>query len=198
MREPLTDEKLAAMLVRGPRPTRVVLAEHDPAWTARFTARAAQLREALGARVRLVEHIGSTAVPGLAAKPVLDIMAAMDTLEEADARLPLLAASGYALRATGMRERLFLQRAAESGTPAVNLHLVTLASWPRRKERRFRDRLRAHPEEAALYAALKRDLAGRFGSDMEGYTRAKTALIQEIMDRAADEAGLLREDVRET
>ena len=174
------------------------IADPDPLWPTLYEAEAQRLRHDLGPALRALEHIGSTAVPGLAAKPVLDIMAAMDTLEEADARLPLLAASGYALRATGMRERLFLQRAAESGTPAVNLHLVTLASWPRRKERRFRDRLRAHPEEAAAYAALKRDLAARLGTDPEAYTRAKTALIQEIMDRAADEAGLPREDVWET
>ncbi|HVG47060.1 MAG TPA: GrpB family protein [Rubellimicrobium sp.] len=169
----------------------------DPFWPALYEREAQRLVRVLGPCLQAIEHIGSTAVPGLAAKPVLDIMAAVVTLEEADARLPLLAALGYGLHATGLRERLVLQRAAQPGRPAVNLHIVTLASWPTRRERRFRNRLRAHPEEATLYAALKRDLAGRFGSDMEGYTRAKTALIQEIMDRVADEAGEAREDVRE-
>jgi GrpB-like predicted nucleotidyltransferase (UPF0157 family) len=89
-----------------------------------------------------------------------------------------------------MTDRLFLQKA---GPPAANLHLVTLASWPTRKERRFRDRLLAHPEEAAAYGAFKRDLVLRFRDDPEGYTRAKTPLIQEIMDREADEAGRARE-----
>jgi len=174
------------------------IVDPDPFWPALYESEARRLARDLGAALRALEHIGSTAVPGLAAKPVLDIMAAVDSLEEADARLPALAGSGYALHATGMRERLFLQRAAQPGRPAVNLHIVTLASWPRRKERRFRDRLRAHPEEAAAYAALKRALASRFGADMEGYTRAKTALIQEIMDRAADASGHPREDVWET
>jgi GrpB-like predicted nucleotidyltransferase (UPF0157 family) len=93
-----------------------------------------------------------------------------------------------------MRGRLFLQRDA---APAANLHVVTFDSWPNHKERLFRDRLRARPEEAAAYGALKRDLSRRLGEDMEAYTRAKTALIQEIMDRAADEAGRPREGVRE-
>ena len=174
------------------------IADPDPLWPVLYEAEARRLAQDLGPALRALEHIGSTAVPGLAAKPVLDIMAAVATLEEADARLPLLAASGYALRATGMRERLFLQRAPSPDRPAANLHIVTLASWPGRKERRFRDHLRAHPEEAALYAALKRDLAPRFGADLEGYTRAKTALIQEIMDRAANASGEAREDVWET
>jgi GrpB-like predicted nucleotidyltransferase (UPF0157 family) len=173
------------------------VADPDPHWPALYEAEAHRLAQALGPALRALEHVGSTAVPGLAAKPILDIMAAVDSLEEADARLPALAAQGYALRPTSMRGRLFLQRPAAPAAPAVNLHVVTLASWPSRKERRFRDRLRAHPEEAAAYAALKRDLAARLGHDPEAYTRAKTALIQQIMDRAADEDGLPREDVWE-
>ncbi len=174
------------------------IVDPDPFWPALYEAEARRLARALGPCLHAIEHVGSTAVPGLAAKPILDIMAAVDSLEEADARLPALDALGYAPRPTGMRERLFLQRAAAPGVAAANLHIVTLASWPTRKERRFRDRLRAHPEEAAAYAALKRDLALRLGHDPEAYTRAKTALIQKIMDRAADEEDRPREDVWET
>ena len=180
----------------SPRP--VEIADPDPRWPALYEAEAARLREALGPALRAIEHVGSTAVPGLAAKPILDIMAAVDDVAEVAARLPALERLSYDLRPTDMPGRLYLRRLPQGGDLPVHLHVVTLASWPSRKERRFRDRLRAHPEEAAAYAALKRDLAARLGTDPEAYTRAKTALIQEIMDRAADEAGLPREDVWET
>lgn len=170
------------------------IADPDPLWPALYEAEAARLRPALGPALRALEHIGSTAVPGLAAKPILDVMAALDSLAEAEIRLPALAALGYALRPTDMTDRLLLHR---PGRPSVNLHVVTLASWPHRKERRFRDRLCAMPSEAAAYAALKRDIAARHGEDIKAYTRAKTALIQEIMDRDADESGRPREDVWE-
>ncbi len=174
------------------------IADPDPLWPAAYEAEAARLRAALGPTLAAMEHVGSTSVPGLAAKPVIDIMAALDRLGDADPHLPALRALGYEPRVTDMKDRLFLQRPASEDIPAVNLHLVTLASWPTRKERFFRDRLRAHPEEAAAYGELKRDLARRFGEDVEGYTRAKTALIQEIMDRADDEEGRPREDLWET
>jgi GrpB-like predicted nucleotidyltransferase (UPF0157 family) len=170
----------------------------DPLWPALFEAEARRLSDALGPALRALEHVGSTSVPGLAAKPILDVMAALDDLGDLAPRLSALAALGYELRPTDMSGRLYLRREPRDGDLPVHLHVVTLDAWPSCKERRFRDRLRAHPEEAAAYAALKRDLARRFRDDREGYTRAKTALIQEIMDRAADEAGLPREDVWET
>jgi GrpB-like predicted nucleotidyltransferase (UPF0157 family) len=170
------------------------IADPDPDWPALYDAEAARLRPAFGPDLRALEHVGSTAVPGLAAKPILDIMAAVDLLPQAEARLPALQALGYRLVPTTMPERLLLQRET---APAVNLHIVTFASWPSRKERLFRDRLRARPDEAAAYGTLKRELGRRFDSDIEAYTRAKTALIQEIMDRAADEAGRPRQQAWE-
>jgi GrpB-like predicted nucleotidyltransferase (UPF0157 family) len=168
------------------------IADPNPDWPALYESEAQRLRLAFGPALRAVEHVGSTAVPGLAAKPVIDVMAALDDLAQA----PLLAleALGYRLVPTTMRERLLLQREA---APVVNLHVVTWASFPTRKERRFRDRLRAHPEEAAAYGVLKRDLAARFGGDLDAYTRAKTTLIQQILDRDADESGRPREEVWE-
>jgi GrpB-like predicted nucleotidyltransferase (UPF0157 family) len=168
----------------------------DPRWPAHYIAEAERLRAAFGPALREMEHVGSTSVPGLAAKPVIDIMAAVESLPEAEARLPALNELGYVVVPTDMPMRLFLQRAATEDLLATNLHIVTQASWPRRKERLFRDRLIAHPEEAAAYGELKRVLIGQF-DDLGAYTRAKTALIQEIMDRAADETGSPRESVWE-
>lgn len=160
-------------------------------WPRAFATEAA----ALSARVpafREIEHIGSTAVPGLAAKPVIDMMAAVLDLAEAERALPTLAARGYTLIDTGMRNRFFLQR---PGAPACNLHIVTLDSWPRRRERLMRDALLADPQARADYAALKRDLAAAHGDDLVAYTRAKTAFVQRLMDEVHVRLGLPPQDV---
>jgi GrpB-like predicted nucleotidyltransferase (UPF0157 family) len=174
------------------------IADPDPRWPARYEEAAAEVARVLGPRLRAVEHVGSTAVPGLPAKPVIDVMAAVDAL--GDVPLPALAALGFEPRDTGMRGRLFLRREAEAtdgGHPAVHLHVVPWDGFLGRKERRFRDRLRAHPEEARAYGEVKRALAAAHGDDADAYTRAKTAFIQEVMDRDADERGLPREEVWE-
>lgn len=171
----------------------IEVAAYDPRWPTLYAAEARRLGAALGGALRAIEHVGSTAVPGLAAKPLIDAMAAVDDLDALDAAA--LGALGYAEVATPMRARRLFRREGAGDLP-VHLHVVTLASWPDRKERRFRDRLRAHPEEARAYGDLKRRLAGE-AADIDAYTRAKTALIQEIADRAADEAGLPRRPVWE-
>lgn len=171
------------------------IADPDPLWPEAYEAVAAEVARALGPALRLVEHVGSTAVPGLPAKPVIDVMAAVDALGEVP--LPALRGLGFEPRVTGMRGRLFLRREARAGAPAVHLHVVTLDSFPRRKERRFRDRLRLHPEEARAYGELKRALASLHGDDMDAYTRAKTAFIQGALDRDADERGVPREEAWE-
>lgn len=168
----------------------IEIAPYDPAWPAAFEAEAQALR-ALAPAILALDHIGSTAVPGLAAKPVIDMMAAVQRLTDATALVPTLAARGYRLVETGMRNRLFLQR------PGFNLHIVTLDSWPRRKERLMRDALIADPQAAAAYAALKRQLATAHPEDMAAYTRAKTAFVQRIMDQVHDRHGWPREDVWE-
>ncbi len=177
------------------------IAGPDPLWPAHYEAVAAEVARTLGPGLRAVEHVGSTSVPGLPAKPVIDVMAAVDALGEVP--LPALAALGYEVRVTGMRGRLFLRREARPAggpkvaRPAVHLHVVPWDGFLARKERRFRDRLRAHPEEARAYGEVKRALAAAHGEDVDAYTRAKTAFIQEVMDRDAAERGLPREEVWE-
>ena len=166
----------------------ITIAPYDPAWPRTYATEATQLRQLLPL-LRDLEHIGSTSVPGLAAKPVIDIMAAVDSLDEVTPHLPALAPHGYAVVDAGMHDRLFLQRAG------FNLHIVTLASWPRRKERLMRDALIADPSAATEYAALKRQLALVHGDDLPAYTRAKTAFVQGIMDQIHDRLGWPREDV---
>lgn len=168
----------------------IVIAAPDPVWPQLYAAEAEVLHRLLP-NLRALEHVGSTAVPGLAAKPVIDVMGALDSLSDLLPYQPTLTARGYRMVETGMRDRHFLQR------PGFNLHIVTLASWPRRKERLMRDALIADPKAAGRYAALKRDLAARHGDDMLAYTYAKTAFIQDLMDQVHDRLGWPREDVWE-
>lgn len=171
----------------------ITILPYQHVWPVLYVHEAATLTALVPAFCR-IEHIGSTAVPGLAAKPVIDIMAAVNDLDEGQEALPDLARRGYLLVDLGMRHRLFLQRARD---PAVNLHIVALPTWATRKERLMRDALIADPQAMADYAALKRDLATLHPDDMVAYTAAKTAFVQDLMDRVNDRLGLPRIDVWE-
>jgi len=178
---PLTDEGLAAVLVRGPRPVRVTLSEYDPTWPARFDARAAELREILGDRARPIEHIGSTAVPGLAAKPVVDIVVGIEDPDDEMAYLPELEAAGYDLRVREPGHRCL--RIGEPDEP-VNLHCYPPDHAEIRKYLIFRDRLRDDDDDRRLYEATKRSLADREWPDMNYYAEAKRPVIDAILGRA--------------
>jgi GrpB-like predicted nucleotidyltransferase (UPF0157 family) len=133
-----------------------------------------------------VEHVGSTAVPGLPAKPVIDLMACVDDLEEVND--PALETFGYRMVPADMPQRLFYRREDYDST-AYHLHVVTAESWSTRNERLLRDHLLSHPADRERYAARKRELMEKFGPG-DAYTRGKTALIQELTDAARAERGL--------
>lgn len=160
--------------------------EYDRAWPVRAAAARAELIP-LGV-FDAVEHIGSTSVPGLAAKPVIDLMAAAASLDRVAAAEDALAGLGYRRSATGMPGRLFYYR-DEDGVRAYQLHVVPAATWDTRNERLLRDHLRQHPEDARRYAELKQRLAAEHTDGTE-YTKAKTELIQELTDRARADRGL--------
>jgi GrpB-like predicted nucleotidyltransferase (UPF0157 family) len=181
MAEPLTEEALAAVLLRGLRPTRVTLVEHDPAWAQRFETRAAELRAALGARLLLLEHIGSTSVPGLVAKPVVDITIAVDDPDDEPAYVADLEALGYDLRAREPGHRCL--RIGEPDEP-VNLHVYGPGAPDIDRTLAFRDRLRADRGDRELYARTKQELATREWPDMNFYAEAKGPVIEAIIERA--------------
>ena len=133
-----------------------------------------------------IEHVGSTAVPGLPAKPVIDLMASVDDLDEVNTGA--LDTLGYRMESTDMPARLFYRREDYDST-AYHLHVVTAESWPTRNERLLRDHLLAHPADRDRYAALKRELMDKFGPGL-AYTRGKTELIQELTDAARAARGL--------
>ncbi|PRX47577.1 GrpB-like predicted nucleotidyltransferase (UPF0157 family) [Prauserella shujinwangii] len=181
MADALDDATLSAKLVRGLRRTRVVLADHDPGWAARFEVRAAELRTVLGERARLVEHIGSTSVPGLVAKPIVDIVVGIDDPDDEPAYLPDLEAAGYELRVREPEHRAL--RAGDPDEP-VNLHCYPPDHVEVRRYLAFRDRLRTSETDRELYAATKRELAEREWRDINYYAEAKRPVIDEILARA--------------
>jgi GrpB-like predicted nucleotidyltransferase (UPF0157 family) len=166
----------------------VTIVEADPGWAARGAEICDELIALPGKPFLEVEHVGSTAVPGLAAKPVIDAMASAVSLGYAAAANDDLAALGYHLIETGMPARLFYRRLDADGFSA-HLHVVSAESWPTRNERLLRDHLRAYPADRDRYAELKRRLMERHGPG-DAYTRGKTSLIQEMTDRARAARGL--------
>jgi GrpB-like predicted nucleotidyltransferase (UPF0157 family) len=141
---------------------------------------------AVGEYVSAVEHIGSTSVPGLAAKPIIDVMVAVRSLSDAPACVGPLAAVGYEYvpkHEAVMPERRFFRR-GPSGAGTHHLHMVERSSAFWEEHLLFRDYLRARPEAAAEYERLKRELAARHGSDRGAYTDAKTDFIKSAVERA--------------
>ncbi|TDC88340.1 GrpB family protein [Nonomuraea deserti] len=174
----------------------VVIVDYDAAWPSLAEQACEELVAALPGVFLEIEHVGSTSVPGLAAKPIVDLMASVSALEAVTAQERALTGLGYRSEETGMRGRLFYFRADASGRRSHHLHVVPADTWDTRNERLLRDHLRADPRAASEYAALKRHLAGG-DVDAAAYTRAKTDLIQRLVDEARQARGLPRVPVWE-
>ena len=160
----------------------VVIAGPDPRWPARFAEERERIAAALGTFAPGIEHIGSTAVPGLAAKPILDILVGARLLPPGPEPVAALGHLGYDyLGEHGIPGRHFFAR----GWPRTHhLHLVEHGGDFWTSHLRFRDHLRAHPGEATAYAALKRELAARHGHDRSRYTEMKSTFIAAALARA--------------
>ncbi|GAA2796870.1 GrpB family protein [Saccharopolyspora taberi] len=159
----------------------ITLDEHDPAWAERYEREQARIRAALGSRALRVEHVGSTSVPGLAAKPILDIVLVVADSAAEDAYVPELEAAGYALhvREPGWHEHRLLK----GRDPAVNLHVFSDGCPEIGRMVAFRDHLRANPDERDRYLRTKRELAARSWEYVQDYADAKSAVIEEIISR---------------
>ncbi|HET6964161.1 MAG TPA: GrpB family protein [Acidimicrobiales bacterium] len=179
--DPSLSDHLSEVLVHGLKPVWVELVDHDPTWAAHYERYAAGLQEVLGDRVRLIEHIGSTSVAGLAAKPVIDIVIGVDDPDDEGAYVPDLEGAGYDLRVREPGHRCL--RGGDSGMP-VNLHCYRPDSPEVALYLRFRDRLRSSEPDRELYAATKRSLATREWPDMNFYADAKGPVIRDILGRA--------------
>jgi GrpB-like predicted nucleotidyltransferase (UPF0157 family) len=166
----------------------VVIVPYDERWPALYDAARAELSAALGESVA-IEHVGSTAVPGLAGKPIIDIMVGVPSLEHDQPLIDAVVGLGYEFvpeTIPPMPFRRFFRRVDERLAPrfsraGYHVHMVeqTHEFWPAHLA--FRDHLRAHPDDAAAYEQLKRELADRFGSERERYTDAKGDFIASVL-----------------
>jgi GrpB-like predicted nucleotidyltransferase (UPF0157 family) len=171
------DQVLVEGATRAPRTVAVV--PHDPAWSARFDDLARLVRGALGDRVLALEHIGSTSVPGLAAKPIIDVLVTVEDLTAEEDHLDQLLDAGYELRVREPGHRLVRTPARD-----VHVHVMTVGDQAADDYLLFRDRLRSDPEDRALYERTKRELVEQDWPDMNAYADAKTEVVAAIKERA--------------
>lgn len=166
-------------------PEKIVLVDHDPQWLVSAAEEGRRIAAACGPKVIRVEHIGSTSVPGLIAKPVLDLMPVLRNFDDGfDCVAPMRALGYWYAGDFGISGRhLFVK-----GSPRTHhAHFLVEGSLEARRHIAVRDTLRGSPAAAARYAALKRDLAAKFGDNREGYAEAKSQLMRELFDLAGVE-----------
>lgn len=182
----VSDEQIAAASVSQRVPAPVEVVAPDSAWPAEFEQVRAAIIGALGDRALHVEHFGSTAVPGLWAKPFIDVdLTVADSADEA-AYVPSLEAAGFVLR---VREPDWEEhRMVRGSQPLSNVHIFSPGAIEPQRHTAFRDWLRGHPEDREAYAAVKRELATRGFTDAMHYNNHKAGLIYDIYERifAAD------------
>jgi len=167
-------------------PAPVVIVDYDPRWPGLYEEERDRILAIVGSLIIGIEHIGSTAVPGLGGKPIIDIMPGVRSLADAERCLEPLEGIGYEY-VPEYNELIPERRYFHKGPPqgrTHHLHVVERASDFWERHLLFRDWLRTHPEDAQKYYLLKKELADRFGRDREGFTDAKTPFIEAIVASA--------------
>ena len=163
----------------------VIIEDYNPSWPLLFETLRSRIATVLNELAVSIEHIGSTAIPGLAAKPVIDIDVLLRSSTDLSLAIRRLAELGYEHRGDlGVRGREAFRATSE----AVPHHLYVCPPESREYKRHiaFRDYLRTHAADAEDYALLKRELARKFGSDREGYNQAKSRFVQRILQRTSE------------
>jgi GrpB-like predicted nucleotidyltransferase (UPF0157 family) len=181
----VSDDELRKIWVGGLTPLNapITLVDYDPGWPLLFAREERRIRGALGPAALRVEHVGSTSVPGLAAKPIIDIVLAVADSADEPSYLPALEAAGYVLR---IREPdWFEHRTIKGPDTNVNLHVFTEGSTEIDRMLLFRDWLRGNDADRAHYERTKRELAALTWRHVQHYADAKTEVVREIMARAA-------------
>jgi GrpB-like predicted nucleotidyltransferase (UPF0157 family) len=181
---PASEEYLKAVTIGEPtRLTgKIELRDYDPEWPALYAREEARIREALGPRALRIEHAGSTSVPGLAAKPIIDIVLTVANSADEALYVPALETKGYVLRIREPDD--FEHRMFKGPDTNVNLHVYSEGCVEIERMLRFRDWLRAHPEDRELYERTKRELAKRDWAYTQNYADAKSEVVQQIVARA--------------
>ena len=182
--QPMTEEQLQAVTVGELKPFagRIELADYDPEWPSLFEHEAERIRRILGERVLRIEHTGSTSVPGLPAKPIIDItLEVPDSTDEAAYVVPL-EAEGY--RLTIREPDWYEHRLLKGPDTNINLHVFSQGCEETERMVAFRDWLREHDADRELYERAKRELARREWKYVQNYADAKTEVVREILARA--------------
>lgn len=175
------DEEIARARVKPHLPEPVEVVAPDPCWPAAFDRVRDRIRNALGPVALEIEHVGSTAVAGLWAKPVIDVDLVVPDASDEPSFVPALEAAGFELRA---REPEWEQHRFLRGTdPTSNLHVFSPGARESQRQRRFRDWLITHAADRNAYGALKRSLAQQGFTDVMHYNNAKAGLIYDIYER---------------
>lgn len=184
----MSDEEERSGLIGGVEKCEIVIADYDAGWPEKYRTHARRISASLGAAALRIEHIGSTSVPGLAAKPIIDILLVVADSADESCYLQKLTALGYELR---VREPEFHEhRMFRTCDRDVHVHVLSIGSTEIDRYLTFRDRLRGNTGYRRRYEAEKRRLAARPWPDMNAYADAKTDCIERILAAGSeDEAG---------
>jgi GrpB-like predicted nucleotidyltransferase (UPF0157 family) len=184
VRFPQTDKEIRAAFIGRPQRLdgTVQLAPYDPAWPSIFSREAGRIRGVLGDQVILLEHVGSTSVPGLSAKPIIDMVLAVTDSSDEERYVPPLEAHGYVLkvRESGWNEHRMLKLPLVDG----NLHVFSSGCEEVDRMLIFRNRLRGDETDRKLYENTKHELAGRTWKFVQNYADAKSEIVEMILSRA--------------
>jgi GrpB-like predicted nucleotidyltransferase (UPF0157 family) len=182
--ESMTEEQIGAVTIGEPdvHCGPIELVDHDPEWAKLFAREAGRIAAALGERALRVEHVGSTSVPGLAAKPIIDVLLVVGDSAHDETYAPPMEAAGYVLR---IREPGWFEHRVFHG-PDTRVHLHVFSEGCPEIERMlvFRDRLRSDEHDRALYERTKRELAAEEWRYVQNYADAKSVVVEEIITRA--------------
>jgi GrpB-like predicted nucleotidyltransferase (UPF0157 family) len=179
--DPVTDEHLQQVRLQPliPHNGTIDLVESDPNWPVLFAREAVRVRGALGPAVVQLEHVGSTSVPGLVAKPIIDILLVVRDSADEPSYVPALTRVGYRL---AIREPDWLEHRLFKGPDTdINLHVFTVGTEEVGRMLRFRDRLRTDAGDRELYARTKRTLARQQWRHVQHYAQAKSEVVEQIL-----------------
>ena len=181
---PMTDDQIkkAAVGELKPHDAPITLVPYDPKWPELFTRESQRIITALGQRALMIEHVGSTSVPGLTAKPIIDILVAVPDSSDEQSYVPPLEKAGYRLT---IREPDWHQHRLLKGPDTnINMHVFTVGSSEIERILKLRDWLRKNPADFKLYAETKQQLAQQNWHYVQNYADAKSKLIEAILSRA--------------
>jgi len=186
----MTEEQIRSATIGELKPLsgRILIVDYDPRWPELFAREADRIRAALANRALRIEHVGSTSVPGLAAKPVIDVLLEVNDSRDEGAYVPPLEAAGYSLH---IREADWHEHRMFKGPDTkTNLHVFSSGCPEIERMVMFRDWLRSHATDRDLYARTKLALALKEWKYGQNYADAKTAVVEEIMSRAISAVGV--------